>query len=1119
VTRSNHQLLLDVVRAARRRLRLRQTLHGLSVVAAVVVVLAVLGAYGIDRFRFSPAAVLIFRVLVLAGPVTLAAWLLARPMLSPVSDERIALYLEEHQPTLDAHLLSGVAFARAPGDPPGSSRALVDRLVAEALSRSARLGHGRGIERPRMARSSGILAGATLVGAALLLLGPGSLRRGAAGLVPWGGERNPYRIDVTPGDTVVARGSDLKVTALLRHFTSEQVEIAVRRDPQGAWKRFPLVAESDSGRDQARHTIVLFNLTEATDYLVEAGGLRSAVVHVGVADLPHVKRIDLVYHFPAYSGLPDQRVEDGGDIAALRGTRVALEVTPTLAPAGASLMIGGKDAVSLSPTGRGTLTGEITVDHPASYRVLFQTANAGTVVGSAEYTIDVLADQPPTVRFRKPASDLQVTSVEEVFTEGEAHDDYGIARFELVYQVNGGSEQVVALRAPGRAVRDLVGSHTFALEEQGLKPGDVVSYYARAAEAPHPGGAQEARSDIYFLQVRPFEREYRSADEQPSMAGNMSNPGALSQRQREIVAGTFNLVRDQARYSEGDYRENLATLALAQGRLREEVQTLVGRIRERGIIGVDSAFAVVAEALGAAVPEMQGAERLLGERKPKDALQPEQRALQQLQRAEAAYREIQVARANGASLGGGNQRTAEELADLFDLEQDKLRNQYEPVERGRRQQADNQVDEALERLRELARRQLQENERLRARMQEMAAGAGGTSSNQRELADQAEQLARQLERLSREQSHPGLSETARRLREAADQMRRASAQGASQGAAQGRAALDQVREAQRLLEQGRGDRLKRDVGDAIRRAGQLREDQRRVQGEVSGLTGQSGKDAERIGRLDQRKIDMASRVGSLERDLDQLSRESSREQREASRKLAQAADGIRDSRLREKVLYSRGVMRGQSPEYARNFEDQIGSDIEALQRRLEEARGAIGEGKDQRIARALDRAGDLVTGLESMQERLRQQTGRAQTSAEKQGRARRAMPGADAGQGPPGGGRIDSRQLDRELRERVNDAQQLRNDLRRDSINVRDLDGIIQGLRALSPRLVNADPRAVAALESDVIQGLKEFEFALRRQFAEGESPRPMLTGADEVPEKYRKMVEEYYRALAGKKK
>lgn len=1151
--RTRHQELLEIIAGARRRLRIRQLLHGASIVALAAALLVVVAALGVDQLRFSPWAVVVFRVLLVLTPLALVAWLVARPLLSPISDPRIALYLEEHAPALEARLLSAVEYLRR--EPAASgSLALVDRVVADAVECCEAMDQGRRIEQPAMVRSGSIMAGTVVVGAALLLLGPGSVRRGLGGLVPWGGERNPYRIDVSPRDTVVARGSDLKVTAVLQHFTADRVEIAVRRSAQGEWQRFPMVVEADGGSQ----AIVLFDLAEAADFFVEAGGVRSDLRHVAVADLPHVRRIDLEYRFPAYTGLPNQRVEDGGDIAAVRGTRVTVEVTATIRPTGGSLVAGGRDTIPLTLEGTGVMVGQLTVDRPSSYRVVFQTAAAGWVVGSAEYAIDVLSDQPPTVRFRTPGRDLQVTSVEEVFTEAEAQDDYGVARLEFTYQVNGGAERTIALAPGSGPSREVVGSHTFFLEEQGLKPGDLVSYYARAIETNHAGGAQEATTDIYFLQVRPFEREYRAADQQPSMGGGGgagASPGELSQRQREIVAGTFNLVRDSARYSGTERRENLATLALGQGRLREDVETLVGRIRGRGVIGLDSTFAIVATALDTAVKEMAAAEDRLGERKSKEALAPEQRALQQLQRAEAAYREIQVARGNqGGGGGAGEQRSAEELADLFDLEMDKLRNQYEQVERGQRQEMDDQLDETLERLRELARRQQQENERLRARMDEMAAGAGGTSGSQRDLAQQTEELARRLERLSREQERPGLSRTARDLREAADAMRRAAGQAGNDGAARGRAALDQLREAQRSLERDRGDRLKRDVEDALRRTQQLAEQQRNVRDEVAGLTGQGASDQERIQRLDQRKQDMAQQVEALERDIDQIARESAREQRDASRKLADAANGIRDDKLREKILYSRGVIRGRSPEYARNFEDQIGADIEALEQRLGEARDAVGESKEQRLGRSLERANDLVNGLESLRDRLRAGAERPQGVQQGQPQGgQEGQPGQQGQQGQPGqpgrqgqqgqsgqspqggqpgqGGAVDRggqgfggwmgpdrRQFDREWRERLGEADRLRSELRGEAVDVRELDRIIQRLRGLDQRLLAGDPRSLAVLENDVVQGLKEFEFALRRQLAEqAEGDRPFLTGADEVPEQYRKMVEEYYKALSKK--
>ena len=53
----------------------------------------------------------------------------------------------------------------------------------------------------------------------------------------------------------------------------------------------------------------------------------------------------------------------------------------------------------------------------------------------------VMDDRPPDVRILRPAGDQQITPLEEVAIEARADDDYGIARFELVYAVAGGASR------------------------------------------------------------------------------------------------------------------------------------------------------------------------------------------------------------------------------------------------------------------------------------------------------------------------------------------------------------------------------------------------------------------------------------------------------------------------------------------------------------------------------------------------------------------------------------------------------------------------------------------------------------------------------------------------------
>src|SRR5204863_5908036 len=243
-------------------------------------------------------------------------------------------------------------------------------------------------------------------------------------------------------------------------------------------------------------------------------------------------------------------------------------------------------------------------------------------------------------------------------------------------------------------------------------------------------GSKTATSDIYFAQIRPFRKDYKPAQSQAQGGGGGGGQqavGELSRQQREIVAATFNVVRDKAKTKADKFRENVVLINLSQAKLREQVEELVGKLKAR-LGSVDPAFNKIAEALPKAAEEMKAAETDLRALKADDALSPEQRALKLLQDAEQQY-ELQVAQQNGGGGGGGGQnQMAEDLADLFELELDKLANQYEMQQRAEQQGNDQQIDQLVEKLKELARRQQQEAERQQRLSAAAQQGGGGGGS-------------------------------------------------------------------------------------------------------------------------------------------------------------------------------------------------------------------------------------------------------------------------------------------------------------------------------------------------------------------------------------------------------
>jgi hypothetical protein len=110
----------------------------------------------------------------------------------------------------------------------------------------------------------------------------------------------------------------------------------------------------------------------------------------------------------------------------------------------------------------------------------------------------------------------------------------------------------------------------------------------------------------------------------------------------------------------------------------------------------------------------------------------------------------------------------------------------------------------------------------------------------------------------------------------------------------------------------------------------------------------------------------------------------------------------------------------------------------------------------------------------------------------------------------------DPRQLARALGLRRSAAEALRRQFATGGMDVRDLDRAIENLRQLERSGALDDPRAAERLEASVIDGIKDFEFALSRRLGGAQPDGPALGARSPVPEEYRAAVEEYYRSLAG---
>jgi hypothetical protein len=178
--------------------------------------------------------------------------------------------------------------------------------------------------------------------------------------------------------------------------------------------RVPLIAGAEPGTFEA----CSFHLEKET----ETSSSRTASTRAplpSVVNLPTVSGLEVEHRFPLYTSLPPRKAE-GGDVAAIRGTEVVLRVVPTMTTPDGRIVLSEGAAQPLVRQADGSLIGSFKIDKQGFYRIELTGPQGEKVEASPQYTIDVIDDQAPSVRFTKPGRDSQASPVEELFLEARA---------------------------------------------------------------------------------------------------------------------------------------------------------------------------------------------------------------------------------------------------------------------------------------------------------------------------------------------------------------------------------------------------------------------------------------------------------------------------------------------------------------------------------------------------------------------------------------------------------------------------------------------------------------------------------------------------------------------------
>jgi len=530
--------------------------------AASLAVFLLLGAVDyIVRFH-DPGIRLIGTALALAAVGTIVYRNFRLPLSSRLSKVDLAQQLERRNPALADELSTAIAFLDQPENEPHAGSATLRRAaVNQAVADAERIDFAAVLDgRPFRRAIAAALTMLAMVGGLLWT----DYRATATGIVrlaaPWGKTEWPRtnQLRWVKSPLRLAAGSSFEVELVDDGGQLPgNVRIQYRYDnPDGVAEEVDAMRYVD-GQGGPRMVAVRENVTRPFSYRAVGGDDDTMQwTDLEVVEPPSVKSLEITLYPPEYTGWPPHPSD--ARIRALRGTRVATtgKVTKPLRSATLVLDDGQEITAKVSPNGTefSISPDQMTIDQSTAYSFRLED-NENLVEGQEDpWQIEAIRDEPPTVTFEQPSTNLFVTPQAEVPLRMLVKDDLAIRDVELVFlrsdrsdegeqvlRLYGGPQEVPvspdqpSLGAAGAGESRLV-QYQWNMQDLDLTPGTTLTVHARASDYAGQQGQSVAPRQITIIDTAQFEA--RMADQ---LAQLISRLVAALELQRKARTQTNSL--------------------------------------------------------------------------------------------------------------------------------------------------------------------------------------------------------------------------------------------------------------------------------------------------------------------------------------------------------------------------------------------------------------------------------------------------------------------------------------------------------------------------------------------------------------------------------------------------
>ncbi len=326
-------------------------------------------------------------------------------------------------------------------------------------------------------------------------------------------EQAKFSFEIEPGNVKVTKGDDVSIKIHTIGETPGSITFSIQSMEQTGFKDFELQPDSTGTFTFTENTV-----KSSFKYYASKDNIISDLYRVAVINRPVIKELQTSITPPRYSKLSRIIQKDNGNINALPGSKVKMNISTNKEIDEARILFNDSSKVLFDVAGSNSASVSFNVVKTTTYKILLKDNEGNYNNNPITYSINTLPDEFPGIQMLEPNADIKLGKGDQVPLAVQISDDFGFSKLILNYRVSASTfeqpwEEYKQTEVAIKDVKQQEVYYVWDLNKMVLAVNDVLSYYLEVFDNDNVNGPKSNKTPLFNIRVPSLDEMFAEAEE------------------------------------------------------------------------------------------------------------------------------------------------------------------------------------------------------------------------------------------------------------------------------------------------------------------------------------------------------------------------------------------------------------------------------------------------------------------------------------------------------------------------------------------------------------------------------------------------------------------------------